>query len=467
MSELWQMGALELAGAIRAGDVSSREVVEAHLMRVDKVNGDLNAIVRLLADKALAAADAADRAVADGVELGPLHGVPCTVKENIDVAGTPTTQGVIALSEAVAAVDAPAVARMRAAGAIPFARTNLPDLGLRIHTHSSLHGLTRNPWNPHVTAGGSSGGEAAALASGMSPIGLGNDIGGSLRNPAHCCGITSIKPSVGVVPMATVIPPEDLMLAQQQMLVEGPMARQVADVRAGLLAIAGMDVRDPRSVPAQLTDAEPGERLRVALLAQPPGGTTDTGIAATVRRMADVLSDAGHDVVEAVPPDYEHVLQLWAMSLIIDLRVQRPMLDAVVGDEGRAIIANFDLSVPTLGVDEILGFQVERFRAMRMWSAFFADHPVLLSPTWAHPAFEHGQDIGDSESGAMLEILRPVLPANVLGLPAAVVPGGVVDGLPIGIQVTGDRYTDLRCLTIAEEIEAAVGRFTPIDPVTT
>jgi amidase len=389
------------------------------------------------------------------------------VKENIDVAGTPTTQGVLALSEAVASVDAPTVARMRAAGAIPYARTNLPDLGLRIHTHSSLHGLTRNPWNPHVTAGGSSGGEAAALASGMSPIGLGNDIGGSLRNPANCCGIASIKPSVGVVPMATVIPPEDLMLAQQQMLVEGPMARHVADVRAGLLTIAGMDVRDPRSVPAQLTDAEPGERLRVAVLAEPPGGMTDTGIAATVRRVADLLSDAGHDVVEAVPPDYEHVLQLWAMSLIIDLRVQRPMLDAVVGDDGRAIIANFDLSVPTLGVDEILGFQVDRFRAMRMWSAFFAEHPILLSPTWAHPAFKHGQDIGDSESGAMLEILRPVLPANVLGLPAAVVPGGVVAGLPVGIQVMGDRYTDLRCLTVAGQIEAAIGTFTPIDPVTT
>jgi amidase len=466
MSELWQMGALELARMIRAGEVSSREVVEAHLVRVDKVNGQLNAIVRLLADEALVAADVADRAVADGRDLGQLHGVPCTVKENIDVAGTPTTQGVLALSEAVASVDAPTVARMRAAGAIPYARTNLPDLGLRIHTHSSLHGLTRNPWNPHVTAGGSSGGEAAALASGMSPIGLGNDIGGSLRNPAHCCGIVSIKPSVGVVPMATMIPPEDLMLAQQQMLVEGPMARHVADVRAGLLAIAGLDVRDPRSVPAQLRDAEPGERLRVAVLAEPPGGSTDTGIAATVRRVADILSDAGHSVVEAVPPDYEHVLLLWAQSLIIDLRLQRPLLDAVVGDEGRAIIANFDLAVPTLGVDEVLGFQVERFRAMRMWSAFLAEHPILLSPTWAHPAFEHGQDIGDSESGAMLEILRPVLPANVLGLPAAVVPGAVVDGLPVGVQVIGDRYTDLRCLTIAAEIEAAVGRFTPIDPVT-
>ena len=117
--------------------------------------------------------------------------------------------------------------------------------------------------------------------------------------------------------------------------------------------------------------------------------------------------------------------------------------------------------------DEILGFQVQRFRAMRMWSAFFAEHPIMLSPTWAHPAFAHGDDIGDSETGAMLDTLRPVLPANILGLPAAVVPGGVVDGLPVGIQVMGDRYTDLRCLTVAAEIEAAVGRFTPIDPVTT
>ncbi len=467
MSELWQMGALELAGLIREGDVSSREVVDAHLVRVDKVNGHLNAIVRLLTDEALMAADAADRAVADGRDVGPLHGVPFSVKENIDVAGTPTTQGVVALAEAVAAVDAPTVARMRAAGAIPFARTNLPDLGLRIHTHSSLHGLTRNPWDPHVTAGGSSGGEGAALASGMSPIGLGNDIGGSLRNPAHCCGIASIKPSVGVVPMATVIPPEDLMLAQQQMLVEGPMARHVADVRAGLGIVAGPDVRDPRSLPVQLTDAEPGQRMRIAALPDPPGGTTDPGIAATVRRIADILSDAGHDVVDVAPPEYEHVLQLWAIALIADLRVQRPLLDAVIGDEGRSLLTNFDLAVPALGVDEILGFQAQRFRAMRLWSAFFAEHPIVLSPTWAHPAFAHGKDLADSETGAMLDTLRPVLPANILGLPAAVVPGGVVDGLPVGIQVMGDRYTDLRCLTIAAEIEAAVGRFTPIDPVMT
>src|SRR5690606_30824954 len=161
---------------------------------------------------------------------GVFHGVPITVKENIDLAGTPTTPGVAALADAIASVDAPPGARMRGAGASPFARASLPARGLRGRTDSSLHGLTRNPHHPGRTAGGSSGGEASAIASGMSPLGLGNDIGGSLRNPAHCCGIASIKPSVGVVPMATVVPPEDLLLASQQMLVEGPLARRVADV---------------------------------------------------------------------------------------------------------------------------------------------------------------------------------------------------------------------------------------------
>ncbi len=209
MTELWELGAVELAAAIRNREVTSREVVEAHLARIDAVNPALNAIVRRLDDEARMSADAADARVAAGDRLGALHGVPFTVKENIDVAGTPTTQAVVALAEAVAATDAPVVERLRAAGAIPIGRTNLPDLGLRLHTDSALHGLTRNPWNAAVTAGGSSGGEASALASGMSPLGLGNDIGGSLRNPAHCCGIAAIKPTAGIVPHATEIPPID------------------------------------------------------------------------------------------------------------------------------------------------------------------------------------------------------------------------------------------------------------------
>ena len=208
-----------------------------------------------------------------------------TVKENIDLLGSPTTQAMAAFENAMPTTDAPITERMKAAGAIPIARTNLPDFGLRVHTDSSLHGLTKNPHHPGRTAGGSSGGEASAIASGMSPLGLGNDIGGSLRNPAHCCGISSIKPSVGVVANASSLPPEDPMLSFQQMAVQGTMARRVADVRASFQVVAGAHPRDPVSLPVTLTSIVEGERLRVAVLAEPPGGATHPEIAAAVRAL--------------------------------------------------------------------------------------------------------------------------------------------------------------------------------------
>ncbi len=467
MTELWQLGALELAARIRNKEVSSREVLEAHLTRVDQCNGSLNAIVRLLADEARTAADAADAAVAAGDELGRLHGVPCTVKENIDVAGTPTTQGVNALAEAVAPIDAPTVERMRAAGAIPFARTNLPDFGLRVHTDSELHGLTRNPWNPDVTAGGSSGGEGSAIASGMSPIGLGNDIGGSLRNPAHCCGISSLKPTVGVIPMATVVPPEDMDLSSQLMVVEGPMARHVADVRAGLEILAGQHWRDPRSVSAVLTDAHEGERLRIAVMTDPPGGTTDPGIAGAIRSVADLLADAGHDVVDATPPGYERTADLWRMLMIDDIRAIRDLLPLVLGADALSLLEMFDESSEPTRVPDTHLMHAERFGLMRQWAAFHQEYPILLSPTWALRAFAPGADLDpDTAVDMMTDTIRPVVPSNVLGTPAVVTPAGVVDGLPVGVQVMGDRFTDLRCLTVAAEIESLVGAITPIDPIT-
>lgn len=466
MTQLWQLSARDLAAAIRERKATSREVVTDHLERIDAVNGQLNAVVRLLDEEALAAADAADAAVASGAELGPLHGVPFSVKENIDVAGTPTTQGVAALADAVAHTDAPTTARMRAAGAIPFARTNMPDFGLRVHTDSQLHGLTRNPWNPHVTAGGSSGGEASAIASGMSPIGLGNDVGGSLRNPAHCCGIASLKPSTGVVPMATVVPPEDLFVSWQMMLVEGPLARTVADVRLGLEILAGPDRRDPCSLPVSLTDATPGERFRIAVLADPPGGTTDPGIVGAIRGVADLLADAGHDVVEVVPPDYEVAIDLWGRLLISDLRANLELLQLVMGDDGRQMLGILEERLPPTELPGVLTLHTERYAAMRNWSAFFAEHPILITPTWAQPAFPHGADLDADNSEAITETIRPVVPANLLGTPAAITPAGIVDGLPVGVQVMGDRFTDLRCLTIAAEIESLIGTITPIDPVT-
>src|SRR5215470_12477673 len=451
---------------VRGREVSSREVVQAHLNRVEAVNPHLNAIVRLLPEQALAAADAADRAVADGTRLGPLHGVPFTVKENIDLAGTPTTQAVPALAEAVAPVDAPQVERLRAAGAIPFGRTNLPDFGLRVHTDSALHGLTRNPWNSQRTAGGSSGGEAAALATGMTPLGLGNDLGGSLRNPAHCCGVASIKPSVGVVPGGTVIPPEDLPISFQLMAVEGVMARKVADVRAGFIAVAGQHPRDPLSVPARFADLDSSELPKVAVLPEPPGGSIHTEVAAAVRRAADALVDDGYDVKEVVPPDYEQAIELWSAMLSVDLRIMQPELDQLMGDGGRQFLGH---ALDNLPAPDLTGWAIahtSRYGLARRWSMWYQDYPVLLCPVWTQPAFPLDFDV-ESADGAMatLELMRPVLPANLMGTPAAVVPAGMADGMPVGVQVMGGKYTDLRCLAVAEAIERRLGSITPIDPV--
>lgn len=465
MTELWEHSALELADKIRSGEATSRAVIESHYARIDAVNGSLNAIVRRLDESALAAADAADAAVARGDQLGPFHGVPITVKENIDLTGSPTTQAVPALAEAIPHLDAPVTERMKAAGAIPIARTNLPDFGLRVSTDSSLHGLTRNPHHPNRTAGGSSGGEAASIASGMSPLGLGNDIGGSLRNPAHCCGIASIKPSIGVVPAASVFPPEEMLLSFQQMAVEGTMARRIADVRAAFEVVAGAHHRDPVSLPVHLTALGDGERLKIAVLAEPPGGATHPEIAAAVRSAGDALANAGHDVVEAEPPLYAESIDLWSALLIQDIGVMRPTLDLVLGDDAKVILDSLFETGPTVTMESIVLLQAERNKIMRLWSEFFLEHPIILSPTWAMPAFEHGADLTHGEE-VIRDTLRPVTPINFLGLPAAVVPHGVADSLPVGIQVIGDRFTDLRCLDVAAQIEAAGPAITPIDPVT-
>ena len=467
VSELWQLGALELADRIRRGDTSSREVLHALLARVEDVNGHLNAVVALLGEEAEKAADAADQAVADGVALGPLHGVPITVKENIDVAGWPTTHGVPTFVDAVVPLDAPAVERMRAAGAIPFARTNMPDFGLRVHTDSTLRGLTRNPWRPDVTAGGSSGGEASALASGMSPLGLGNDLGGSLRNPAHCCGVASIKPSTGVVPHASCLPPEDPLIMFQLMAVEGVMARRVADVRAGLQIVAGAHPRDPLSLPVTLRTMEPGARFRIAVCIDPPGGTTDSGVAQAVQRAADALADAGHDVAEAVPPTYERAIELWVQLLLPDVMAMRPLLEDVMGPDSKAFLDFAAIEYPPIDVSTWAFMFAERHGVMRDWAAFFDSWDVLLTPTWTQPPFPHGADIGSLEEARnTLSLMRPVLPANLLGLPAAVVPAAVADGLPVGAQLTGPRFADHIALDVAQAVEDQLGVLTPIDAVT-
>jgi len=465
-NELWRKGALELAGMIARKEVSSREVVTAHFARIDEVNPRLNAIVRRLDDTALAAADAADAAVAAGGPLGTFHGVPVTVKENIDLAGTPTTSSLPILAEAISPIDAPVVERIRAAGGIPIGRTNLPDLGLRVTTESSLHGTTHNPWHPTRTTGGSSGGEGAALASGMSPLGFGNDVGGSLRNPATACGITSIKPTQGLVPWATVVPPEDPNLSYQLMLSEGTMARHVADVRAGLLTIAGPHDRDPRALPVTLSDRTIGRRWKVALCADPPGGSTHPEVVSAIRAAADALADAGAEVVEAVPLSVERAVELWGIMLGAEMRAQKPLLDLVLGDAGKRFVSFSDDAFPVLNTSELMLALTDRNRIDREWHEFLTDHDVLLMPTWAHPPFELGFDVQSLDNAlAVLNTLRPVIPANLMGLPSAIVPVGMAGGMPTGAQVVGRRFADLTCLAVAEALEQHFGTITPIDPI--
>lgn len=464
--ELWRRSAGELARLIASREVSSREVVLAHLDRIADAGPKVNAVTVVLADTALDAAARADEATARGATLGPLHGVPFTVKENIDLVGSATTQGVPALAGAMPAVDAPGPERMKAAGAIPIGRTNLPDMGLRVHTDSGLRGLTRNPWHPGLTAGGSSGGEASALATGQTPIGLGNDIGGSLRNPAYCCGIASLKPGLGRIPHATCIPPEHGTLSAQLMAVQGPMARRVDDLRLALSVLAGPHPRDPWSMPAPLVG--PPVARRVALVPHPEGGTTAPQVSAAVRAAGHALAAAGYTVDEVQPPAVAACTALWGRWLGAELAAIRPQFAPAMSEAANTFLDHALTMWGPLSFEEHLAALVERHALASAWSGFLATYPVIVGPVWTQPPFPHGYDISSPAAAAevLTERLRFVVPFNLLGLPVVVVPTGTHDGLPVGVQVAADRMREDVALDAAAVIEAALGTITPIDPVT-
>jgi len=461
VDELWKKSATELAELINSKQISSREVIESHLARIEAVNEKVNAITVVLAESALEAADAADKTGSSG----PLHGVPFTIKENIDCVGSPTTQGVPLLAEAMPSIDSPVVERMKKAGAIPLARTNLPEMGLRITTDNPLRGRTLNPWNADRTTGGSSGGEASALATGMSPIGLGNDIGGSLRNPAFCCGITSLKPSAGRIPHAASIPPfEDAGIAVQLMVVEGPMARHVKDVRLGYEILSGRDPRDPVSVDAPLAGAEPANK-KVAVVTEIPGIELASSAVAAVKEAANTLKDAGWEAVETQPPELEQVHEIWAYILAMDFSPLLPELSALMSPPLIEMLRKLFVRNDPSSV-RLPDIHSERNRLCRIWSEFFVEYPIMVGPTWTDIQFLHDADVHpDTGMDLTSDLLRFITPGNVLGIPSAAVPTGVIDGLPTGVQVYADRWRDDLSLPGAEIIESALGHICPIDPV--
>ncbi len=461
--ELWRESAASLASRIREGEVTSRAVVDAHLERIEAVNAALNAVVEVRADEVRRAADEADAKQRSGDPLGPLHGVPFTIKTNIDVAGYATTQGTTAMKDVMATSDAPTVERMRQAGAVALARTNMPDLGLRVNTESSLYGAAHNPWRHGYTTAGSSGGEAAAIASGMSPIGLGNDIGGSLRNPAFACGIASIKPSHGRVPQGNPSSLIDMPINSQIMLVEGVLARHVGDLRIGLEAIMGAHRSDPLSLSAPLVGADAPRR--VALVPSPSGGTTDPNIADAVRNAGKALEAAGYEVEELEPPKLFESYFAWSELMMTCLEVERPMFESLLGEGGQRFLELTSLLSSPSTAESLYAMHQFRFGVAKTWREFMSTYPLIVGPTWTEPPFPHGYDIESAESAmSVIERVRFVLPANVLGLPAVCVPTGVANGLPTGVQIIGDNFREDLCLVAGEVIEQSLGVITPIDP---
>jgi amidase len=465
---LWELGAGQLAELIRNKQVKSREVVEAHLARIDEVNPAINAVTLVLAEQALTAADQADGLTTSGVDLGSLHGVPITVKENIDVldAGA-TTQGLPAMADDTPTLESPQVSQLKSAGAIVMGRTNLPDFGFRWHTDNELHGQTLNPWDPGRTPGGSSGGEAAALATGMTPLGLGNDYGGSLRWPSQCNGTCALKPTLGRVPAASSLMPQEPPISIQLFAVEGPMARHVSDLRLALEAMSGFDARDPWWVPARLDEDEEGGGRRVAVTVDPGGMGVDPQVRSGVQKAARALQDAGYLVDEVEPPAVAEASDLWANIVLTEVEVAfKPLLTPIASKGLLDFLNNNSGSVEILDLEGYMAAWGTRNAIARQWAQFFERYDLVLGPIFAMRPFEVGFDISGPEANQeLLRTVRLTVICNLLGLPAAAVPVGTEEGLPQAVQLIGPRYHEMRCLAAAEALEGQVGRFTPVQPV--
>ena len=467
VTELWRLSASELAEAIGSRRASSEEVVEAHLRRIEAVNPAVGAVVIVMAERALESARAADQAVRRGDVLQPFHGVPFTVKQNIDVVGTPTSQGLKALATAYPARDAPIVERLKVAGAIPIARTNMPSGAARWHCESELWGTTLNPWDRSRTPGASSAGEAVAIATGMSPLGLGSDGLGSLRHPAQCCGISVLKPTLGRIPHASSVePPEVATIGMQLTAVTGPLARRVADLRTAFAVVAGPSRRDPWAVPAPLRGPDLTRPVRVALGLDPCGQGTANQVQDGVRSAGRALADAGYVVDELEPPGLDEAAKtLLVMDSTPGTRAGWEQLyGPLMPPPTQRFMADFFQAAgePDAWATE-MAF-IARLALLRAWGEFQETHPLIVAPISTDIPGLAGTDLDEGQVAATIRDMRMAMAVNALGLPAVAVPVGLEDGLPQAVQVIGPLYREDLCLDAAQAIEDRLGILTPIDP---
>jgi amidase len=473
--------AVELGAALRAGRVTSRELTDEAIARIERDDEVVNAICVPDFGRARAAADRADQARAQGADQ-PLLGIPVTVKESYDVAGLPTTWGMPAHRDYVPAEDAVQVARLRSAGAVVLGKTNVP-LGLQdIQTFNEIYGTTTNPWDPGRTAGGSSGGSAAALACGFGALSIGSDLAGSLRTPAHFCGVYAHKPTLGLAATRGMVPPaEPALPVEPDLAVVGPMARSARDLTLLLDVMAGPDPLT-LGVAYRLTlPPARHERLgdfRVLVLAEHPLIATGAAVRAAVHRVADALADGGARVEEHSPllPDLAEAARLY-MRLLIGGAVARFPVDSYEQLRIRADRSGDDPGLEAVRLRAMVashqdwmaantGRELHRHR----WRQLFAEFDAVVCPITPTPAFPHDHDPNPMQRRIDVDgVAYPYFDqlvwaglATMPGLPATAVPAGrSPEGLPVGVQLVGPMFEDRTPLRLAELLEPAVGGFVP------
>ena len=465
-TELWRLSATELAQLIRARKVSAREAAEAALQRLDEVNPQINAIVAHRPDQVREQADRLDQRIARGEDPGPLSGVPVTVKINTDMAGFPTTNGTRLQQDWVAKVNSPAVENLVRAGAVLLGRSNAPTFALRWFTSNLLNGATRNPRNPALTPGGSTGGGAAAVTAGVGHLAVGTDIGGSLRYPAYACGVHGMRPTLGRVPAYNASSPERAIGAQM-MSSTGLIARTVEDLRVGIEAMSAPDVRDPWWAPVPFEG--PPMPLAAAMCLRPGGMQIAKEVEAAVLDAGLRLSDAGWKVEEigdvpSIDAAADVQMRLWLGDGFAGL-VDAAKRD---GDPGAlAVVAAVRGMAEALPCDVVSHAMVLRTTVQRQWRLFFARYPVLLLPVSGELPFPNDLDLqGEAGFQRVWRAQLPVRAPPALGLPGLAVSTNLIGSIPVGVQILASHYREDLCLLAGKAIEARGTPLSPIDPMT-
>ncbi len=462
MDELLSSSAIQQARLIRLKEISSRELIGAHIERISEVNPATNAAVEILAERALADADAADAALARGEAVGPLHGVPFSVKDSIEVEGTVCSAGTIGRRGAApSSEDATLVARLRRAGGIPVARTNLPDLLFAFESDNLLFGRTNNPYGLTRTSGGSSGGEAALIAACGSPLGLGSDAAGSVRLPAAFCGVAGMKPTSGRLPRTGHFPPAGGWIESLWQI--GPLSRRVEDIALAMKLLASPDGRDFTAMGVPPPDAEAIDlrKLRIAFY-------TDNGIAAASPEVARVIRSAA----KALEAEAASVEETRPACLDQAYELEMSFLGADGGDGVRAYLQALGSTTvhPLLTgwLDKLERYRTDVAGFARYWTAidsyrarmfaFMRHHDAILCPAYTQPALPHGASVLQENFIGFSHTMA----YNVAGWPAAVVRcGESAEGLPIAVQVAAAPWRDDVALAVAAALERAFGGWKP------